>query len=55
MYCGIEYSDAFQGGKKYSDEWWFAYPLGAPAMAAAHMEQKQALEPYVRKAFGEKK
>jgi uncharacterized integral membrane protein len=54
MYCGIEYSDAPQGGNKYRDEWWFAYPLSAPSIAAAHMEQKQALEPHVRKAFGEK-
>lgn len=55
MYFGIEYSDAPQGGKKYSDEWWFAYPLGAPLIAAAQMKQKEALEPYVREAFGKKK
>jgi hypothetical protein len=54
MYCGIEYSDAPHDGKKYKDEWWFIYPLGGHSLAAASIENINALKPYVTKAFGQK-
>jgi hypothetical protein len=51
LYCDIQYSDAPVGGTYYKDEWWFAYPLGAPSLGMPHLEQKNALEPFVRKAY----
>ena len=53
IYCGFQYSDAPKGKKKYEDEWWFIYPLGAQTLAYATIEQKEALESYVRKAYSQ--
>jgi hypothetical protein len=52
VYCDLRYSDAHSGGNWYEDEWWFLYPLNAGALGSALPEQKEALEPYVRLAYG---
>jgi len=51
LFCDIQYSDAPSEGNWYEDKWWFVYPLGAPSLAAAYKEHKEALEPYVERAF----
>jgi len=53
VYCGFQYFDSPQDGERYSDEFWFVYPLGR-SLGSATLEQKTALEPYVRKAFEQK-
>ena len=54
IFCGLRYSDAPSQGNWYEYEKWLAYPVNAGALAFAKQEQKEAFEPFVRKAYSNK-
>jgi len=55
IYLLLTYEDAFRPGKNYYDEFWLSYITGRAAAGHATMQEKLALEPYVKKIYGERK
>lgn len=53
IYCMVSYSDCPDNGKLYRDEWWFSYRADREHLGMMSEEQKNLLEPCVRKAYGE--
>jgi len=49
----VSYSDCPDNGKLYRDEWWFSYRADRERLGMVSEEQRNLLEPYVRKAYGE--
>lgn len=52
VYFVVSYSDCPDNGKLYRDEWWFSYRGDRERLGVVSEEQKNSLEPYVRKAYG---
>lgn len=53
VYFMVSYSDCPDNGKSYRDEWWFSYGADREGLGMVSEEQRNLLEPYVRKAYGE--
>ena len=51
IYSAVIYGDAPSRGKQYTDEWWFYYRIEGKDLQDATVEQKEKLEPYIRKLF----
>jgi hypothetical protein len=53
IHCMVSYSDSPDNGKLYRDEWWFSYRADMEHLGVMSEEQKNLVEPYVRKAYRE--
>jgi len=53
--CIVSYSDSEYNGELYEDEWWFSYRADRGYLGVMSEEEKNLLEPYVRKAYGERR
>lgn len=53
VYFMVSYSDCQDDGNLYRDEWWFSYRADGQRLGLVSEEQRNLLEPYVRKAYGD--
>ena len=51
VYFMVSYGDCPNNGKSYMDEWWFSYRADRESLGMVSEEQKNSLEPYIRKAY----
>ena len=51
--CIVSYSDSEHNGELYEDEWWFSYRADRAYLGVMSEEEKNLLEPHVRKAYAE--
>lgn len=51
--CMVSYSDSEHNGKLYEEEWWFSYRADRGYLGLMSEEERNSMEPYVRKASAE--